>query len=313
MKTNACKILIVYLMFVLNVLACGHRGKDRPDANVVNKNANSDSSIAVIGDSVSTGVFASTSVGQMPSADKGIKLMEFLKASAGSGFDSDKTTAFSQDFSSEPENAALTTNEDWGVRKAIAMQNQLKSAGETKLFFAGQFGATVLKQGKTLNDSLREKYAKESNNKPAGTVLFMMGGNDYCRGTELGTYTNAFKSVMGEVRQLHPDANLVVALVPPLSQSASEDHVYNAEVSCTSIRKLYCPTLFGDQKELWQEYNKAMKQFISERQAAGEKVKLAEDVAATPFNNSLQSFDCFHPNVAGQKKIAAAFVKAVNQ
>lgn len=253
--------------------------------------------LAVIGDSLSSGVLASTTIGG--DIDRGLlnTLMQTL-------LDSQSLQSV-QGQLSELDKSATATDQDWGLRALIARPFNL-TAKDMPLYYAATWG------GRTSNvpgyiKHLADNYVVRG--KPAENVVFFIGGNDFCHGDEPEEFQEGFDRSLKSILKLHPKSDVLVAMLPPLSDILKYDFVYSPLISCVKTRSSYCKKIFNpDGSNIVKGYNDVIRRVVNRYRHIYEgKIYLAGSFESMFLEETDLSFDCFHVSLQGQKKFAQFF------
>lgn len=164
-------------------------------------------------------------------------------------------------------------------------------------------------------------------------VTIFSGANDICADEiEQITPTDAFRaSIQGavdEVLTASPDARVLLVPMPRATMEGLQTSVGHLKVegsflTCQKVWDTYdliggCPTLLRSDRTAEQKAALSLKilgynQAISEIAAAsGASVRVAQNVAELILPPSELSIDCFHPNAAGQARLASESWAAVH-
>lgn len=258
--------------------------------------------LAVIGDSISSGVLASTRLGHDIDRQLLNRLTRFYFGPAH------QLEKFAGEFS-ELSLSATTTDRNWGLRAAIARQYKTV-AKEIPVFTAFKWGGKLEHMDGYL-DYLKEEYRKRG--APANYVMFSVGGNDFCAGKNPEDFAKQYDKKLGQALDLHPKATVLVALLPRFSDITKYEHQYSRALSCEKFRKYYCKVVyFPDAHERSHAFNDVIRRIIyKKRLTYPGRLFLASKVDQLYISHDDLSFDCFHLSLSGQKKLAEIFTQTL--
>ncbi len=294
---------ILLLVLTTLFLSCG---SNQPAIDLASNRA-TQPSLAILGDSISTGVLASTNFGQLPGQKIYTKLGSYISSAK---FSAD---AFQKEFS-EPKHAAATTAEDWGLPKKIALMADA-DLETLKVFPELKFGGRLMHVPSAIK-SLQETYKKKNEGKPADYVFVMFGGNDFCANKSKDEFSDEFAKAMSLIKESHPESTVIISKVAPMQHLKKYEHTYKTKIAgvetnlftCKDFRKKYCKAFYSENiEERINDYNAVISEKAPKAQEGfGGKILIAEKVAELDFNAEALSFDCFHPSLAGQKTLGEA-------
>lgn len=298
--------------------------------------------VALIGDSISTGVFASTDLGSWPKNLDHYFAKVFsrmVKDHSGSKFAKEFTeVAHSVNDEQEQANRAISTEEAWGLRHTLAIANQLEDK-DVDVFLSARFGAQLADAPKLL-ETLAQDYEKSvSKGFHASHVILMLGANNFCAGFKREGIERDLDAAINGVVKLHPGSRIVVASVPPVTALRDFDYRYrvnielsqktkflngkehtikqkfpiNEGVSTDDMRHHYCAPIEAKSAE---EDLALLNRIVAEVTAAwakkpGVDIVLADGIATMQLTKDDIAFDGFHPNRKGQKLIAKVLGEAM--
>jgi lysophospholipase L1-like esterase len=257
--------------------------------------------LTVIGDSQSTGVLASTAMGEEPPGKIISSLLSFF-------YSNDPSMENLQEHFSEYRNSALASDESWGLRARIASTHHL-TVKDIPLYLAAKWGGKV-RDVPGLLGSLNQTYA-QTGKKPAYVVV-MLGANDLCNGESSALFEEHFAQALQLIAAAHPDSRFLIAAIPPLPQLLAYDHHYNATINCTQVRERFCPAIFADDfAEHYVAYNAAIERVVKQfRDDKHLNLVFVDGFRSMYFESQMLAFDCFHPSLAAQKQYAGFFTEA---
>jgi lysophospholipase L1-like esterase len=189
-------------------------------------------SLAVIGDSISTGVLSDTYFGQSLSLPYTTEVVRWLFA----GFN---PIAFQDQFSNLTKSFAAT-DEEWGLRGYIARKHGFAHAASVPVYMGAKFGGRLLNVSGMLQQ-LQDQYDQKG--KVPEYVSFLVGANDFCESRGPDEFETQYTSVLGAVLQLHPESTVIVGFIPDVSSLARHQHRYGPFFSCRTTRQVFCPPL----------------------------------------------------------------------
>lgn len=254
--------------------------------------------LSIFGDSLSTGVLASTTLGLVIS---GVTLDRFNRMFLGSKFSmKDYQSQFS-----EYRYSAMTTDLNWGLRHQIAEQHGLSTA-DIPVFLFSKWG------GRT--DHLEEFQVEiqdiYKSRKVSEYVLVQIGGNDYCKEKTAEKFRTDYKKFLNEVFKKHPESNIFIADIPPLPQLLNYSHKYSQTLSCTKFRQKFCKRLFyKDAEKVFAEFNQVIKEESNEAMEQYSNVKFSNLPGKMNLKSEDVAFDCFHPSHRGHEKLGEIYAK----
>lgn len=274
--------------------------------------------LTVIGDSIATGVFADTEIGDVPldifgsAAEDALKnLDELLNKDRDTYLKSIEESAYHVDLT------ASGTKQDWGVLKLLS------SIYQTSVDKIGFFQS--VKTGDRSSDLTGHVDTVLADTDSIGGHYFvMLGANDFCGGRSAADFKKDMTA--GLVKLLDANAspvNLMVAYLPPIDALSSqlEDEkvlemdevvakIVNSDIkTCHDFRTKYCERMYEDEaSNVIENYNQAVDEMTKELQDKYQdhRVKAVEGVSDMSIEKPYFGFDCFHPSVDGQNDIATA-------
>ena len=262
-------------------------------------------SLAVIGDSISTGVLSDTYFGQSLSIAYTTELLRWLFT----GFD---PIGFQDQFSNLTKSFAAT-DQDWGLRGYIAKKHGFAHATSIPVYMAAKFGGRLVNVGGMLS-RLEDLYAKIG--KVPEYVSFLIGANDFCESKGPDDFEEGYTQVLEAIMEVHPHSTLIIGYVPDVPSLAFHQHRYGPFFSCRTTRQVYCPPLLKEENagaSRLQAFNAAIErasQTAVQHNGFQGIVRLARGTDFSLEASDL-AFDCFHPSEQGQQKFAAAMGEAV--
>ncbi len=296
-------MLVFIVMVTLLVSSCGLREpREVNDSHFsAGWQATNGPRLTVIGDSQSTGVIASTTMGQQPPDGLFSNLLPFF-------YSNNPSMENLQEHFSEYRNSAVATDQSWGLR-AILGKPYNRTADEVPLYLAAQWGGKI-RHLPELIAKLSAAYQREGTS-PSDVVL-MLGANDLCTGEASGAFVSSFAHGLRLVADAHPQARLLVAMVPPVPQLIRYNHHYNDFLTCEQVRLRFCPAIFAaDFEQQYIAYNAGIERTVKALQEERGQVILVEGFRGMFFQENLLAFDCFHPNSAAQLHYAQFFNEAL--
>lgn len=257
--------------------------------------------LAVIGDSLSSGVLASTTLGQTPDRMLFNRLSRFI-------FGPYHDLEHIQGEFSELAHSATATDQSWGIRAQIAKHHGLETK-DIPLYYSAQWGGRLMHVDKYLKH-LEANYRERG--KPAEYVVFLIGGNDYCRDVKEEIFDVQYDLKFKRILALHPESTIIVTLLPPITDIIKFNHIYSGVNSCEKFRIQYCKPIFesyGPQRVV--HYNESMLRAVNKyRKVFKGKIVLASLFESAILERDDFSFDCFHLSLKGQKKFGEMYENA---
>ena len=255
--------------------------------------------LLLIGDSLSTGVFASFPLGVPPSPEIQAKFLQLI-------FGNSHSLRVAQSNFSEYHNAATTTDADWGVRQAIGKLHHLQSS-DIPLYLAAKWGGR-LAHANEFAEKIPELY--ESKKEPE-YILIWLGGNDFCKDHTRDHFEEEYTSLMKKLMKAYPDASFLLVPIPPIYQILAYNYEYSAALSCKKSRKSFCAPIFAkDRVERIEQFNQVISK-VADIFSKEVDLVLAEKMASLKLEAADLSFDCFHPSIQGQKKFSSVISAAI--
>ncbi|SME95753.1 SGNH/GDSL hydrolase family protein [Pseudobacteriovorax antillogorgiicola] len=284
--------------------ACGDSNDDdsNPPQEQQSFDQNKEVVLTVYGDSISTGVLASTELGEQP----GLELFEnFTDVISSEGF----TQLDLQKSFARSDVAASTSTESYGIPALVAEREGLSSS-DVGVVSAAKFGGRLKDV-----DQMVEKVSQELGDKKSNYVFFMLGGNDFCADLTQDEFRTQYSEKLKLVKSNHSsDSQYLVGYVPPVYKILSYTYEYGPEIggvdtdlaSCEDFRKNTCEPLFRDDAQSRVEgFNQTIAELVPE--ILGDSVTLAEGIRTWGIAETELAFDCFHPNKNGQETLGSFF------
>ncbi len=330
------KVLSV-LTLSLAVNACSSTSSKNVNQNTENQNTiNQDTNNAtpvdiqmvVLGDSISTGVFADSSVegevsgtfldslhGLVP--DIGSVLSLFT--SSDQGF----SVQTLQDNFSRPDLIAWTGDSSW------SHETRLRANGhDVEALNLAVVGDRIQDAGAQL-DRLDQTYSQGSFEK-ANYFVLQFGANDFCGGTNTDSFRQSLTTTLDRIKDTHPDAVTLVLGVPAIDKvfaitsggtnpaTISRESVIakwsvpsilatDIGVDCSMLRQSFefCPIIEQTNQSSAQATIDEMNQIVAEVIDSRSEVVHFEGFSDPDFiSKENLGVDCFHPNQNAQKIMA---------
>ncbi len=256
--------------------------------------------LAVIGDSISTGVLSDTHFGQSLPLPYTTELLRAL-------FTGFNPVAFQDQFSDLTKSFAAT-DEDWGLRGYIATKEGFDHASSIPVYMGAKFGGRLVNVSGML-DRLQTQYNQAG--KVPEYVSVLVGANDFCESRGPEDFEGEYVSVLGAIMQVHPHATLLVGYIPDVPSLAQHQHRYGPFFSCRTTRRVFCPPLFLEENAgsaRLAAFNAAIERACEKAVQKNGFAGRLELVRGTqfPLEESDLAFDCFHPSERLQRKLATA-------
>lgn len=258
--------------------------------------------ISTIGDSLTTGVFASSKLGYPPS----VRIRDIFIRSLLSG---NFHEALWQNKLSEYSYSATVGTADWTLRSFLAKQKNLKTI-DLPIFVGARWGAR-LKDGKQY---LQDFLLQYPNKKRPSHLVLMLGGNDYCRNAQLDNFTKEYQELTQAIIDTHPETSLVFVPIPRIPDAKRYSISYGPLISCQTIQKRFCPAMFEKTSEnRFEEFNNQIQRIVEGHSAipTNQNIVFVESVRHMVLNEEDYAFDCFHLSMQGQKRIAKKIIEAL--
>ncbi len=315
MTTRIHLYLTVCLVFAMGGAACGKAlsidtGSSNLAADPLYENGSIDNGpfLAVLGDSISTGVLANTQLGKSVSPSLWVQVLRLALSDWND-------PAEIHNALSNPKLAAATTTLTFGLRKSLQERFQIPPLGVVSL---AKFGAKA-----TAIPSMLERLAQvEAGHKPADFIFVMMGGNDFCSSQTTEEFSIHYRDALNLVRSTHPQATVVVAPLPPVHQLATVDYQFSPErdgaprgaLTCRIFRDRYCKRVYeADAAAREQAFNKIVEDTTVELSLPTHKIIFAREMMDWQIQADEIAVDCFHPSAKGQEVIGGYLKQAVQR
>lgn len=271
-----------------------------------------------MGDSISTGVFSGTNLGEIPDSALFSQFMQYI-------FGPTHNIVEFQARFSDLKLSSTATDEIWGLRQKIAEKTNL-SATDIPIHYSTQFGGRVFHLKKFYKE-LEQEYVKD--NHTSEYVVIMIGSNDYCANISVDDFEQSLYEHITPVLSLHPDSKIILSYLPPITDLLDYDFSYSPLLSCQAIRLIYCKAVFQEDATVrLQQYNEKIshfaarvndkvfendddESFIKAVELFKGRIYLPDSMLDMRFEKKDISFDCFHPSIEGQKKIASYLRKVI--
>jgi hypothetical protein len=213
-----------------------------------------------------------------------------------------------QDFFSSYKLSAMTTDEDWGLRKEIANKHKLQTT-DIPVYMFSKWGGRTDHLDEFVND-FNNIYLNRS---PSEYVLIVIGGNDYCKKKTPEEFRNDYRKYLDKVLEIHPNSQIFISDIPPLPQLRKYDYKYSDTLSCTMIRHKLCKRMFfEDAIEVFLKFNLVIKEIYDEYSKKHSNIKFSNKASQLDLSRNDISFDCFHPSVLAHKKLSIIFKEFLN-
>ena len=304
-KLNLCCLLIL--------TSCGNflkqnQSDDAPD--------NTDGPpLAIFGDSVASGMFADTKLGDSATLEQAKQFAELGRIKATTEAESLEYYKAVQKVSARPDKTAFGGRENYSY---AARLNQLTGKKFSVWNFAVP-GTTT----ETMQEQIpraRSTSAFAADKEPL--VVFHMGANDFCdrRMTEFrGTYALRLR----EIAQLNPKSKIMTVMIPNIPQVLSMQErtafkLPSRSLSCEQMRKElgFCAKVNIHNGQAAGDLNSFKKELADMNTAIKEETaKLAKELNRegkfifaeynfTDLTDEHLAIDCFHPSSKGQEGLA---------
>ena len=248
--------------------------------------------------------------GFRPDASLGAQLSKLLNAGALS-------QEQAQTILSNPNVAAATTDQAYGVRATIANSRGLTPT-DVDVISLARFGAKASDM-EDMQADLSAQLGQTQGRQPA-YIYIMLGGNDFCSDAPTTDFRTRYQERVMAIHDQYPAAHYIIVPVPPADQLAAIDHSYGpalpglggGELSCKSLRQKSCPNIYKPEAaQRVQEINAAVNDVQSQLALTGARVDYVADFAQWPIQADELSIDCFHPSAKGQEAIGRFVSEAV--
>lgn len=273
--------------------------------------------MAIVGDSISTGLFANTLLGERLPSGTALKVLwslsNYLKNGASMDFEyldrqhaATHITAFG---GTQPYSHAQKIRDLFGLKAEDFPVNNVARASAASVDALPQI------------EKLRSLYAQRPEQR-ADYVIFALGNNDLCDSVSLDDFRDNYRRALWDVLWLHPNADvLVFSLVdlPAVIREVTDDRIAfmydsvlnkNNPISCGQLRNMtkICKKITKDRDglALFSEYNRVVQDVVAEfRSTFSGRIMLAGE-SGSPYVITANDVaaDCFHPSVNGHRKIA---------
>ncbi len=254
-------------------------------------------SLAVIGDSISTGVLSDTRFGRSLSPAYTTEFFRLLLQ----GFN---PKAFQERFSNLTHSFAAT-DEDWGLRGLIAKKHGFAHATSIPVHIGAKFGGRLINVRGMLKQ-LQDSYRREG--KVAEYVSVLLGANDFCENQSPAAFEQTYVEALKAILTLHPRSTVLVGLIPDVASLVQHQHRYSPFFSCNTTRRFFCPPLLGEENAgaaRLQAFNVAIEQACQVVSPHFQStLRLVKGTGQFALEESDLAFDCFHPSKQMQQKLA---------
>jgi hypothetical protein len=327
MKMNITGEIVVLIAMAGFFVSCG---SVENGASLSTTKVAADRRLAVLGDSIAAGFLADTTLGSSEDflhvAGKQLESVSLasLKSILKGDFDAPTFIKLIESHGSAPEQSALLNAADWGLRQAVNLDAKRPAPLRS-----------VVKWGDHLKDfdkshkSLLKAYKKKKDASPAEVLALIYGGNDFCSGTSVESFSKTVEATLAAIAQSHPSSTVLISAVPnvavlkdinfdyELKINAKHAKIFNIKskikiLSCKQIQKSLCPDLDQSvERDLSIKYNEVLEQQIGVfAKTYGGKIMLVDEVAKIDLEPEDFAVDCFHPSEQGHRKIAESFINA---
>jgi lysophospholipase L1-like esterase len=282
-----------------------------PQDQIYLQNVTADKPLLVVyGDSISTGVLASTSLGENIDNSLLQQLGNYLKDGQYNA------NGFQSNLANQPL-AAATTDGDYGLRSGIAAKAGVTPADVGVVSFA-KFGAKAV----DIPEMLARWNQEEANTikRKPDYILVALGGNDFCSDMSVEDISRTFAEQIDAVQKSAPDAQLIISPAPPVYQLATLDFTYGPaisqitgeELSCKKFREQACKRIYEpDAQARLEGINQGIQAAFEAEKAKGAKVSMAAGVLDWQITKEELAFDCFHPSQKGQTTLGGYWKQAL--
>lgn len=297
---------LLFLTAFITLFAPIHAHAYSSDPLFENQIENGQPTLAVFGDSISTGVLANTELGQGLPNSLWKQLLKLL-------FSKWSDPASVHTALANPLIAAASTREDYGLRKSLKDAYGLSDLGV--LNFA-RFGARA-RHVPAMIENLNSLETMDLGRK-ADYIFLMIGANDFCSNSSVEDFKTDFEGVLNELESSHPDAHFVIAPIPPVDQLADlRDFltIHKSDgtrelISCEYLRRNYCARLYDtDAKERKEAMNQVIENAVQNMETP--RKIFAKNMAEWTARKEEVSADCFHPSGKGQIMIGNILKEAI--
>lgn len=298
----------------------------------------------VFGDSLSTGVLADTRFADfydfMKKLKSGVRSTAFNCVYNGicKAKDEFSLNQTAQRSVSRYDLAALSTTQEWGLRRTLADQFKIE-LDQVWYENESQFGL----KAESLVDQLRSvSLHHESQNRkidPSHIAVFI-GTNDLCHGSSPDQLEGQLRKGLVEIRARFPQSQVLLAQLPPyhlmighvdyldtpvayypkaevvfekskfFSQNIARPRIAGAHFAaftCKDAIEKFCPRLFKDYTvESANELNESIRKLSSEL-----NLTLVDGVSSVLPEPENFAADCFHLSAAGQQRVAESFIEKI--
>lgn len=151
--------------------------------------------------------------------------------------------------------------------------------------------------GASAQDILRDQVPQIADYNPKYITL-QVGGNDMLGGFTLSEFEENLKAIISEIKD--EDAKILIASIPNLIQMQTANYA-----SCETNK------IALNVETPAEAYIKAFNAII--RDIALDNDLIFVDIFPILGTEEVSEHDCLHPNISGQEKIAAEFIKALEK
>ncbi len=286
--------------------------KDKSDTEPDNRDG---PPLVIFGDSVASGMFADTNLGDNATNDQARQFAELVKIKTSTSPESLDYFKAVQRVSAKPEKTAFAGRESYSYSARLQQQTGKKYA----VWNFAVPGTTT----ETMQEQIpraKETPAFSSDNEPL--IIFHMGANDFCD-RRLGVFRETYAKRLQEIADLNPKSKIMTLMIPNVPDVLSRpDRVAyrlpGRDLTCKQMREElgFCAKVainVGQSKSDIQpfhaelaEMNKAIKEETEKLASRLNKIGkiIYADYNFADLTDAHLAIDCFHPSSKGQEGLA---------
>lgn len=298
---------------IAGLIACGSHSSDKTFPHRLKGDA--PLALAVFGDSIASGMFADTALGEPLTNEQAQHFAELYRLSESEDSDSEEFYVDAQRIAANPDASAFSGTAAYALAPRLE-----KSTGHDVGIFRYAISGSTTATLPTQLDHLDQDNAQGL--RQADLAIVNIGANDFCRRVDSDAFAASLKADLERLLVSLPKSKLLIVPLPPVPEvmSLPDAPAFSAlglDVTCSDVRtkmqlcegRSIAPgasaeSIAQDVADLAQ-LNQKMAEVVAALNETATGMDRIELSAApqTPTSTEL-AIDCFHPGVHGHEKIA---------
>jgi hypothetical protein len=311
----ARKILIKgALPTLLALTACGGPHSEESRAASTNQVESAPFSMISFGDSISSGIFADTQLGDTLTSAQEARIFRMLFTL--------------RDFSVSRRDGNLAFQREAGAESRTAFTGDFPYSHKQRL--RSKLGTTVVAHNVALTGSTARELSLQIDEaegfyraeQPANYITITLGSNDYCDNITAETFRQNIRPLFERIRRLHPHAGILVVPIPNIVSLLTREYsigfrAFDTDIACKDLREIegICARRAlstASSESVRSRALEALRQFnlvleeetLRMNREEGRAVFARTTALENDIDPELLAVDCYHPGKKGQEALA---------